>query len=295
MLIDIIVLIAVVYLIVFIVALISMPHKSDEPHPCRNARHTLIVYTDNRPPAANHKRIAQSPPYNIVYNDSSFPDNMNYQMYQFKAKYIATGRFRTRKIDAFSESEARALIKELGYEEPIEMSQIPFDPPTDAQRDACQKHGTTIPSKACKLDVSFIIDNKLNFDSVANPELLQYATEMKLKLSYYIGKKNLYEYVFCNLNQHDKISFFVFCVYRFLSNNRCGNLNRSPHKNLFDEFATKKLSDSSFVNSVNRYSGDQLRYFGSICIGNNTYHNGGSTNTIAYKTTKKFLAEQHLI
>lgn len=293
MLIDIVILIAVFYLIVFVVTLLFRIHRLNDTDVSKDDYHAPVVRINNSTP--DYKKIAQCPTYSIIYNNSSFPDNMNYQMYQFKAKYMETGRVRTKKIDAFSESEARALIKNLGYEDPIEISQIPFDPPTDAQRDACRRHGTSIPPKACKLDVSFIIDNKLNCDRISNPELLQYATEMKLKLSYYIGKKSLYEYIFRSLEQRDKISFFVFCVYRFLSNNRCGNLNISPYKNLFDEFSDKKLLDSSFVNSVNRYSGDELRYFGSICIGNNTYHNGGSTNTIAYKATKKFLIDQHLI
>ena len=55
------------------------------------------------------------------------------------------------------------------------------------------------------------------------------------------------------------------------------------------------IEDKSFVKSMNRYSGDQLRYFGEYNIGNDTYCYGGSQNTMAYKSAVQYLQKQHLL
>lgn len=296
---DIVILISLFFIIIFIIACFQAKNeknaKNNAPYEYSYSISLTCDSNSYNRSTNKAKRIPEHRKYNIIYNDSPFQDNMNYRLYQCKAVFAKTNRTRTRKIEAFSEDEARAAIKELGYLDPIEITHVPFEPPTDMQRAACQEHGTSIPTKACKADVSYIIDCKMKSDSVPNPELLKYATEMKIKLSYYIGKKALYTCIFDHLEQRDKIAFYVFCVYRFLSNNRCGNLNRSVHKDLFYDFADKKLSDQSFVKSVNRHSGDELRYFGTIYVNNYECNGGGSKNTIAYKETKKFLEENHLI
>ncbi len=128
----------------------------------------------------------------------------------------------------------------------------------------------------------------------SNPELIEYATEMKLYLSYYIGKKALYDHIFNQLELLDKIAFFAFCIYRFNSNDRCANLNKSYHKADFYKFANNHIEDKSFIKSMNRYAGNQLRYFGQIQIGNMVY-DGGSKNTISYKEVISFLQNHGML
>lgn len=240
------------------------------------------------------KQIQQHESYSIVYNNSRFNDNLNYKRYECKALFIETNRMRKKIIDAFNESDAINELKNIGFTEPINLTQIPFDPPTDAQIEACRNHGTTIPYKACKVDVSYIMDKEMEHDSIPNPELIEYATEMKLYLSYYIGKKALYDYLFNKLELLDKIAFFAFCIYRFNSNDRCANLNKSYHKADFYKFANNHIEDKSFINSMNRYEGEQLRYFGKIQIGN-MICDGGSKNTISYKAVISFLQNQGML
>ena len=237
------------------------------------------------------KQIQPHESYSIVYNNSRFNDNLNYKRYECKALFIETNRMRKKIIEAFDKEEAINELKSIGFTEPIILTQIPFDPPTDAQIEACRNHGTTIPYKACKVDVSYIMDKEMEHDSIPNPELIDYANEMKFHLSYYIGKKALYNYLFNKLELLDKIAFFAFCIYRFNSNDRCANLNKSYHKADFYKFANNHIEDKSFINSMNRYEGEQLRYFGKIQIGN-MICDGGSKNTISYKEVISFLQTQ---
>lgn len=240
------------------------------------------------------KIIRDSSKYRVIMNDSPFPDNLNYKLYRYSAVYLKTNRSRTRTIEAFSKEEARQKIKDLGYAEPTEFEQIPFDPPTESQIEACMAHGRKIPDKACKIDVSYIMDKDMNSDSTPNPELLRYATEMRIPLSYYVGKRDLYDLIFKNLTGEDKIAFFVFCIYRFLSDDRCGNLNECIHKHAFYRFAQDHMDDDPFVKSMLRYSGSDLRFFGTIYI-NGSSRRGGSTSTTAYKTVKQYLCDRHFI
>lgn len=241
------------------------------------------------------KKSSLNDKYSIIYNDSPYPDNLNFRRYECTGVFAETNRKRTRKIEAFTEDDALEEMKSTGFVEPITVKQIPFDPPSEAQIEACRKYHTIIPDKACKIDVTYIMDREIENDSIPNPDLLRYATEMKITTSYYAGKRNLYCNIFRSLDLRDKIAFFAFCIYRFLSKDRYGNLNHSPHKDLFYSFADTKLSDKSFITSMNRYSGDQLRYFGEYRVGNTVYDNGGSKNTTAYKAVLKFLEEQHLL
>lgn len=240
------------------------------------------------------KQIYHRESYSVIQNDSPFCDNLNYKRYEYKALFTETNRMRSGKIEAFCEDDAITQLKEEGFTEPINLTQIPFDSPTDAQLEACKAHNTTIPRKACKIDVSYIIDKEMEHDSVPNPELISYATEMKIHLSHYIGKKALYNHIFNQLNVKDKIAFFVFCIYRFNSNDRCGNLNKSYYKTEFYQFADSHMNESSFIKSMNRYSGEQLRYFGKLQV-ENTILEGGSKNTIAYKEVLEFLKLKNLV
>ena len=245
--------------------------------------------------SSQNKEVSSRNKYNVIYNDSPFPDNLNFYRYECSAIFAETNRKRTRKIEAFSEAEALEQMRSEGFVDPITIKRIPFDPPTEPQITACKQHHTEIPTKACKLDMSYIIDRSIENDSIANPELLQFATEMKIATSYYTGKRTLYCNIFNALDLRDKIAFFIFCIYRFLTKDRCGNLNRSQFKDIFYNFSDVMIENQSFVKSMNRYSGDQLRYFGEYNIGKDTYCYGGSQNTMAYKSAVQYLRKQHLL
>lgn len=228
--------------------------------------------------------------YKIYHREKDgFCDNMNYQLYQCKALYSRTNRKRTVKFEVFNEDDVKIQLLRDGFCEPFDIKRIPFPRATDAQINNIKTYITKIPpDDICLYDASAMISCSCENDSVPHPDLIQYATEMKLKFSYYIGKKALYNLIFNSLDMEDKIAFFVFCIYRFTTDDRRGNLNKSPYKNLFYDFSSENLSNEQFIKSMNRYTGSELRYFGKLTIGNiETW--GGSTNTIAYKNVIVFL------
>lgn len=252
----------------------------------------------NRTLSDTKKLNTNTTTYNVIKNGTSTPDNMNCFRYAGKAKYAETNRLRSVSINAFSEHDAKQRLISQGFIEPMEIETIQFEEPSQAQlcylHDICKRKKITVPDNICKYDVSALLDRyEHNDDLSPNPDLVQYATSKGIMFSYYIGKKQLYDLIFENLNLEDKIAFFIFCIYRYNSNDRNGNLEKSIYKNIFYSFAQSIKNNEQFIRSLNRYEGNDLRYFGKIEVNGYEYI-GGSKNTIAYKEAFSYL-KQHAI
>lgn len=233
--------------------------------------------------------------YSVFHREKdSFIDNMNYQLYKCKGLYIQTNRKRTVKLEAFRPDDVVVQMKKLGFIEPFEINRIAFPEITPLQLSALRSANIYDTSDVCQFDASAILSKKYDHDSTPNPELVSYATSCHIKFSYYIGKKALYDLIFNCLDLRDKIAFFAFCVYRYATDDRSGNLNKHPSRNLFYKFAADNLSNESFVKSMNRYNGCDLRFFGKLTV-RGTISYGASTDTIAYKTTLNFLRQHFTI
>lgn len=251
---------------------------------------TQKVITESKPQNNSTKSAVQK--YDMYYRPKDeFADNMNYKLYECHATYAPTKRKRTIIIEAFEDADIKMQLNEKAFLEPYEIERIPFSPPTDAQINAI---GIVDTSRLCTYDVSALLSKQYEHDSTPNPQLLQYATEMKIKLSYCIGKSSLYNLVFKSLELKDKIAFFVFCVYRWSTDDRYGNLNSSSHKDLFYQFSDLCINDDRFIKSLNKYEGKDLKFFGKLTIGDTIVY-GGSTQTIAYKTAIDFLSKHFKI
>ena len=94
--------------------------------------------------------------------------------------------------------------------------------------------------------------------------------------------------VFESLKVQDKIAFFIFCVYRDISNDRRGNLEVHPDKQKFYDFAFQIFDNEKIVKSINKYTGRQIRYFEFTNEKGNTYYNG-NTSSVAYKAAMTYL------
>ncbi|GGG32659.1 hypothetical protein GCM10007425_29140 [Lysinibacillus alkalisoli] len=166
-----------------------------------------------------------------------------------------------------------------------------FQTPTDRQLAYATKLGIPIPDWASKSDVSVLITRFVEDKdfSAPNPDLVDFANMKQISFSGCAGKKYLYNTVFDNLSDYDKVAFFAFSLYRWLSGNRHGNLETSPLKATFYEFANTVIEDTSFMNSLKRYKGSDLRIFGKVNTPSGHIVDGGSTQTIAYKKTSTFL------
>lgn len=167
----------------------------------------------------------------------------------------------------------------------------------DYLRDLAAEHGESVPAKLSASDASALISRYVDHDRIPNPELFEYADEMHIGVSYYCGKRMLYDIIFSHLNKLDRSAFFIFCVYRDIEHSISGNLNQVSCKNFFYTFAESVENDAKFQKSLDdNYYGSDLRFFGSKYSKALGYSlSGGSKRTSAYKSAKAFLISHGLI
>lgn len=248
---------------------------------------------DNHP-ASNSFPKSKPRQYRQIIKSTSDKDNMNCTMYIFSGKYSETNRIRKNKTAyVFNGEKPMDVIVGMGYSDPIEYDQSDFSTPTKAQMDYLYdlSHGQ-IPKNVSFDDASALIGRYVEGDNkVPNPQLFHFAEQMHIPVSFYCGKKRLYNLIFTGLEGQDKIAFFIFQVYRdYYNEHDVANMNDSPRKHLFYEFAKLKMNDESFMKSLNKYSGESLRIFGTHTY-NGVTVSGGSKNTIAYKEALAFLKQ----
>ena len=212
--------------------------------------------------------------------------------FTYKAKNSETKRVRSVTVDADNENEAIEKLKAQGFLEPFELQREGSNAPSDAQLDYAKKLGVKIPKDANIKDASALIAKAVDNDSDPNPDLVEYANELGLTFSQYIGKRALYGLVYRSMDLKEQIAFFVFCVYRWLSDDRGGNLNKHQHRQIFYDFAEQYVNDAKFVKSLAQYSGEDIRFFGKITYSDGNEYYGGSASTLAYKTCAAFLKER---
>lgn len=219
---------------------------------------------------------------------------LNRTQYKIKAKYTPTNRFRTITVWAKSEKHAIELITNQEYEE-IASIEIGFENPTQAQLDYARALGIHVADTDTKTDVSCLIDKKLYRTSDPNPELIEFADNRDIVFSSHVSKKRLYNLVFSELPDLDKIAFFIFTVYRYYSGDRTGNMDKSIHRHHFYEFANNTINNTKLVKSLlENYHGSDLRFFGPLNAYGETL-TGGSRATIIFKSAKAFLIEKSLL
>ena len=254
------------------------------------------------------KREVYTQKYQHIVKSSSMTDNLNYDLYKYTARYIETNRIhKDKEIEVVIGDNPVEIIRSLGYEYPKFIQKIDFPRPSDAQQNYYYNLTKEyLPKNASKVDASALISRYCVDDEILekdiyspNPALVEYATKKKIKFSYYIGKKHLYDLIFYSLEKMDKIIFYIYCVYRDRLNKKGIKISGNPlalsEYRLFYEFAKQKINDSSYVNSILKTDGYKLRYFGEYTLPNGSIVNGCSVNTIAYKKTISFLKENNLI
>ena len=221
---------------------------------------------------------------------------LNMQQYKIKAKYRPTKAFRTVRFYGHNEDEA---LRQLGPDfelPPKSIEIVPQEPPTERQIPYALDLGITVTPDMGKLDVSACIDRVVSRDGEPKPGLKEFADAKSILFSEFIGKKALYNAVFGGLTGIDRTAFFIFCIYRYLSDDREPNLLKSPHLEKIYEIASELSADDRFLESMDGYTGESLRYFGKYSPdGGVTILFGGSDRTIAYKEARSRLLAEGLI
>ena len=216
---------------------------------------------------------------------------MNYQRYTTKAKFISTNRIRTTILDAFDEAHVNEILESRGFEVPaLTIEKVDHEMPSSSQIDYAKSLEVNIPFGATKIDVSALISMRLEMDSVPNPGLYAFADNRKIFMSKFIGKKALYDKVYFSLSGRDKMAFFIYCIYRSLSEDRRANLDEHPYRNEIYRIADEMCDQVKLFKSASKYEGRELRYFGIAEINGSEVH-GGSINTYAYKYVSSRLSE----
>ena len=245
--------------------------------------------------------------YDAIQKSTSLTDNLNYDLYQFHFKNSTTNRICKRTVEVMTGDNPVDIIKQMGYEEITSLERIDFPRPSERQEEYYYKLAKKpLPQNASTKDAGALISRYEIDDDFCekdihspSPDLVEYATQNKIKFSYYIGKKNLYRLIFNSLDTDEIIVFYIFCVYRDKMNKKgvkiCGNPLKCNHYALFKKFAQEQLTNSSYVKSILRHSGVALRYFGEFTLPDGRIIDGCSVNTIAYKTSLSFLKENHIL
>lgn len=220
---------------------------------------------------------------------------LNRKYFIVTARYIPTNRIRIVKVWARSEKEVKKELLASDYSEIVSITRNIF-PPSERQISYAQSLGITITPDMESHDVSALISRSIDDKSDPNPGLIDFAENRNIVFSSFIGKKGLYNIVFSNLPIPDKIAFFTFSIYRYVSSDREANLDKSPHKAKFYEFAHSIESNERLVHSLlNNYNGEDLRFFGTLHIDSYNPTYGGSKKTSIYKSAVKFLLNEKLL
>jgi len=221
---------------------------------------------------------------------------MNYKMFKIIGVNSETGRKKTLRLGVPNAITPQEMVLQQGLlKEPLEIEEISFEPATDRQLEYALSLGIKIPHDAYKNDLSALIDRAIEHDNESNPELIEYATDKGMMFSEYIGKNRLYSMIFSELSIVDRIAFFCFSVYRDLSGDMHANLDTSPLREIFYEFAEQYTNDKKFTASLERYAGHELQVFGTVQVESNdgiAIVSGGSVRTYAYKIVAEYLRDK---
>lgn len=219
---------------------------------------------------------------------------LNHQLYLIKGPHKDTNRVRTLEIKAFDIQDAENQAFTSGLKEIRGITLIPHPKPSERQIEYAQNVGIQILEEYSAEDVSALLSRYEMKDSDPNEGLIEFATGKGLFFSNYIGKTALYRKIFHTTEEKDRIAFFLYCVYRYISDDRHANLDTHAIKDVFYAFADLYIDNPKFIQSLNRYNGEDIKFFGKFNVGNSTYQ-GGSVDTIAFKTAREYLIDQRLI
>lgn len=168
------------------------------------------------------------------------------------------------------------------------------DSATERQREYAIALGLTFPADITKSAMSELISKKVDNDGDPNPGLMDFARAHGIDFSPFVGKRALYNRIFGLLSNQDKARFFVFSIYRWLSEDREANLEVSTKRDELDIVARQLLGNPKALKSLLRYEGQDLRFFGEATFAGMRCQ-GGSDKTIAYREACQLLKARSLL
>jgi len=203
-----------------------------------------------------------------------------------------TGRKRKRTYAAANEAAARSKAHADGIDV-AEVSEL-FDPPTENQLSYAQSLGIAIPAGVTREELSDLISQRTDDDKPASADLLALATSYGAKVTNYTGKKLAFHRIFDHLTttpdrQQDLAAWFAYRVYRELVHGAAGTAITSPNDPSIQAVAQQLAAQPDVMQSIRRYEGHRLIWFGQWTSPSGSVHEGGSNRTIAYRRAAELL------
>lgn len=206
-----------------------------------------------------------------------------------------SGRRRKRIYSAPDENTARCLADEDGtlVQSIIE---LPPEPPTDRQIKYAKDLGILIPPNVTFADLSDLISFKQNNDKPATERHKQFARNYNIQTTDYIGKKSLFNMIQSTLSipgrEKELLSWFVFRVYRRLVRGASDAPIQGPDHTIIQEISEQLVVNEKIIQSIRRYEGKELIWFGEWIAPDGSVLTGGSNRTAAYKEAAALLKKK---
>lgn len=214
---------------------------------------------------------------------------MHYSLYRVKGRHAETNQFRTRKVNAKSEDEAIAIVKEKELlVSDYEVTIIPHELATDRQLRYATDLGIEFPHDITKEDLSALMSRELDPDPEdCFPAIRAWAEENHLYFSEYLGVYRSASYVFNNIDHQEQLITFIWLLWSDYYDDWRHSPSIHPYAEQFKQYANEKLKDERFITSfrANVYGGRRLVYPTS---------DSDFRRTIVYKDAINFIHENEL-
>lgn len=179
---------------------------------------------------------------------------------------------------------------------PDHVEELPPDPATDSQLNYAASLGIFPPQGANKEEVSDMISVKEDRDKPASEHHKKIARGYGVSFTDYIGKKRLFDKIHEVLGtpgrESELAEWFTYRVYRELMKGASNTPITGPDDSAITMIGSQLANDPSVINSMRRYEGRDLIWFGVWTAPDGWTHTGGSNQTIAYKAAAGLLRSQ---
>ena len=205
-----------------------------------------------------------------------------------------TSRKRKRIYAAYDEAEARQIAEADGtIVEGIQI--LPDEPATEAQLSYARDLGISIPENPTKDELRDLLSCHLDHDKPATQRHKSFARAYRVYHTRFVGKRVLFNLIFAALQtpgrERELVAWFTYRVYRELMHGAEDAPITGPDDPAIRAVADELWTESSIIDSIRRYRGSDLIWFGQWTAPDSSLHNGGSNRTIAYKRASRLLSD----
>jgi hypothetical protein len=172
---------------------------------------------------------------------------------------------------------------------------LPSTPPTVDQTQEALQLGIEIPSEISSDDLRALVNRVLYWDKPARRDHKEFAEETGVFFVDEVGKKQIFRLIFRELTSPGKefelCSWFAYRVYRDMMKGSPVAEVTSPFDPRIKQVADELVVQKRVVDSIRRYSGEDLIWFGTWASPDGHMHTGGSNRTIAFQETTDLMRE----